>query len=785
MSRIDQIKHKLKSIPRKRVLKWAGILTGSVVIFILFFIFLVYAGAFGKLPSKSELREIKQPVASIVFAADSSILGKYFIENRNTLRYDEIPDGLVKALVSTEDIRFYKHRGIDFRALMRVVFRSLLMGDKSGGGGSTLTQQLAKNLMGRPDDSGIFKMIVVKIRENIVARRLENIYTKEEILTLYLNTVNFGGTVFGLKTASRTYFNSDPEDLNLQQSATLVGMLKATTSYNPLTNQERAKDRRNTVLGQMQKYKYLTEAELDSLSLLPIELDFKSDEGSAGLAPYLREKLRIEIPGIIKDLQHPEGRKYNLYKDGLRIYTTIDPKLQRYAEEAVTEHMKELQKTFENSYGENPPWENPVLIKRAMLSSARYKNYVEAGISDDGIDSLFQIHRPTRVFTYEGEKVFNFSAYDSLSYYLKFLEPAFMVTDPATGDIKATVGGINHKFIQLDHTQVKRQVGSVFKPIVFLAALEQGLDPCQYTDNDLVTYPEYENWTPQNADGEYGGKYSFAGILAGSVNVPTVKVALETGVGNINSMAKRLGFESELPGSPAVALGAADGSLYELMQVYSSIASRGKVIPQAYLLRIEDSQGRILFEREIPEEKWVVKSAYVRQITEMLRGVVNHGTAAELKYKHQLYSIDIAGKTGTSQNNSDGWFIGFTPDLLAGVWVGGALPEIRFRSTRMGAGAKTALPIWGIFFNKLLSDPDFERMKNKNFSPLPEDLAEALDCDPIFYNMEDSWFFNLFGRNNDPSDSTSVDTSGGRFGDKIKESFRKIFNKKEEEKTEN
>ncbi len=785
MSRIDQIKQKIKTLRPRQVLKWIGIIIGGFIALILLFILLVYAGAFGKLPSKSELREIKQPVASIVFAADSSILGKYYVENRDKLRYDEIPDGLVDALIATEDIRFYQHRGIDTRALLRVIFRSVLMGDKSGGGGSTLTQQLAKNLMGRPDDSGIFRMIVVKIRENIVARRLENIYTKEEILTLYLNTVNLGGTVFGLKTASRTYFNAQPEDLNLQQSATLVGMLKATTSYNPLINQERAKERRNTVLLQMQKYNFLTETEVDSLSLLPIELDYKSDEGSAGLAPYLREKIRIELPGMLKDLQHPDGRPYNLYMDGLRIYTTIDPKIQKYAEESVIEHMKNLQATFEGTYGDNAPWEDTILIKRSMLSSKRYQGYVAQNFSEYKIDSLFRLKRPTRVFTYEGEKVYNISAYDSLSHYLKYLEPAFMVADPSTGEIKATVGGINHKFIQLDHTQVKRQVGSVFKPIVFLAALEKGLDPCQYIDNDLVSYPEFENWTPRNSDGEYGGKYSFAGILAGSINVPTVKVAMETGIGNINSMAHRLGFKSELPGSPAVALGAADGTLHELMEVYSAIAMRGKVTPQTYLLRVEDSQGNVLLQREVVEDKWVVKSDHVRQLTEMLRGVVNHGTAGELKYKHNLYSIDIAGKTGTSQNNSDGWFIGFTPDLIAGVWVGGLHPEIRFRSTRLGAGAKTALPMWGIFFNKLLADPEFEYLKNRTFPPLSEELAAALECDPIFFDMEDNWFFNLFGGGRSDSDTTAIDTSRAGFGERVKESFRKIFNRGGEEEPEN
>lgn len=778
--KIEEIKQKVglwfKELDRKKILRILGYTFLGGVAFLLILFLSVWIGVFGKLPSNEELTEIKQPVASIVFSEDSTILGKYFIENRNNLRWDEVPQGLVNALVATEDARFYTHNGIDHRSLLRVLFRTILLRDRSGGGGSTITQQLAKNLMGREGRMNTFKMVVTKIKENIVAKKLEKIYTKEEILTLYLNTVNFGGTVYGLKTASRTYFNSDPEDLNIQQSATLVGMLKATTSYNPLINQDKAQVRRNTVLRQMQKYDYLDEAFVDSLSLLPIELDYTSDDRGAGLATYLREAIRIEVPKLLENHQHPEGRPYNLYKDGLHIYTTIDPVIQAYAELAVEEHMSKLQNTFEDHWSQNEPWQDSSLIAKALLSSTRYQTLVKDGYNKSYIDSTLRIKRPTRVFSYEGDKVYNFSTYDSISYYLSLLEPAFLVADHSTGAVKGYVGGIDNKYIQLDHVKVKRQVGSVFKPFVFLAALEQEMDPCEYYPNELISYPEYEGWTPQNVNREYGGYYSFQGILEESLNTPTVQVALKTGMPYVTSVAKRLGVTSELTGAPSMSLGAADLSLWEIVQSYMTIAARGKFNGLHYITKIEDANGIVLYTKPEQEDKWVIKSDYTQMITSMLMAVVDSGTAGALKSNYGLYSMNIAGKTGTSQNNSDGWFVGYTPDLVAAAWVGGLFPEIRFRSTSIGSGSRTAMPIWGTFFNKIAKDEKYRSSIYRQFPPLSEELQQKMACEPYLDEIKYNWLQEIFNSGND--ENINLDTTINKLSEKIKTTFKRIFKSK-------
>lgn len=781
--KIEEYKQKLilwiKGLDRKKILRITGLTLLAGAGFFLLLFLSIWIGVFGKLPDKNELTEIRQPVASIVFSEDSTILGKYFIENRNNLRWDEIPAGLVNALIATEDARFYRHRGIDHRSLLRVLFRTILLRDRSGGGGSTITQQLAKNLMGREGKMNPFRIVVIKIKENIVARRLEKIYSKEEILTLYLNTVNFGGTVYGLKTASRTYFNSDPEDLNIQQSATLVGMLKATTSYNPLLNQEKAQSRRNTVLRQMQKYEYLDETTADSLSLLPIELDYTSDERGAGLATYLREAIRLEVPRLLEKQLHPDGRPYNLYKDGLHIFTTVDPVMQEYAELAVREQMSKLQNTFEEHWTQNEPWQDSSLIAKALLSSTRYQALKKEGYSESYIDSMFRIPHPTRVFSYEGEKVYNFSVYDSISYYLSLLEPAFLVAEHSTGAVKAYVGGIDNKFIQLDHVRVRRQVGSVFKPFVFLAALEQELDPCEYYPNELISYPEYGDWAPQNANREYGGYYTFQGILEQSLNTPTVQVALKTGMPYVTSVAKRLGVTSELSGAPSMALGAADISLWEIVQAYATIAARGKINNLHYITRIEDSHGKILYLNPEQEDKWVIKGDYTQMLTSMLTAVVDSGTAGALKSNYGLYSMSIAGKTGTSQNNSDGWFAGYTPDLVAASWVGGLFPEIRFRSTSLGSGNKTAMPVWGTFFNKLAKDPKYRNYVNKQFPPLSEELQQKIACEPYLDELRYNWLQDLFMSGDEGS--INLDTTIQKLGDKIKSTFKRIFKPKKTE----
>lgn len=717
---------------------WAA-LGGLVLLF--FFVLSVYWGAFGQLPTYPDLRNIQNNTASQVYSDDGVLLGKYFYrENRLNADFGDISPSVIQALIATEDARFFEHEGIDLRALFRVFFKSILMQDDSAGGGSTLSQQLAKNLFPR-EDNGIISMPVAKVKEIFIARRLEQLYSKEELLNLYLNTVPFGGQVYGIKVASQRFFNVDPKYLKTEQAAVLVGMLKANTYYNPSRNPENALTRRNVVLQQMQKSEYLTKVEKDSLQQLPLELDYHPESSNQGLATYFREHLRQELKNVLKDFPKSDGSNYNLYTDGLRIHTSIDSRLQGYAERSVAQHMKKLQKTFDDHWKKGQPFDKK-LLTLATEKSARYKKLKAGGMSQKDIIAAFAEKRNMEVFSWEkGTEEREMSSLDSIKYYLSLLNAGFLAMDPQNGKIKAWVGGINHEFFHYDHVKSTRQAGSIFKPIVYTAALQSGIEPCNYVDNLLTTYTDYDDWRPENAGGEYGGVYSMEGGLSKSVNTVAVDMIMRTGVDSVIQLAQKLGITSNIPPVPSIALGVADVSLFEMVQVYAAYANGGYRTKPKYLTRIETADGKLIADFENQDEEireQILGSDEVAIINKMLQTVVTEGTGRRLNYEFGLTN-EIAGKTGTTQNQSDGWFIGFTPKLVAGSWVGGEFPQIHFNSLKLGQGSNTALPIWGNFYQTLLKDKAFQNWNTANFPPLSDSLSMALDCERFLEARPSEW----------------------------------------------
>jgi penicillin-binding protein 1A len=704
--------------------KWGAI--GGFGLLILMVLF-VRLGFFREIPSYADMRKIKNPIASEVYAIDGSLLGRYYIENRTNASFRDIPKSVIDALVATEDVRFYKHNGVDYRSLMRVLFKTFLSGNESSGGGSTITQQLAKNIYGRKS-MRIVGTPMTKIWEMIVATRLEKTYSKDEIMELYLNTVSFGEDVYGIEMAAERYFNTDPENLRIQDGAVLIGMLKATTTYNPRSNPKQAKKRRNIVFAQMEKFSFLEEKEADSLKALGMEVDYNYITEKTGMASHLCEQVRLDMEKLSKTIRQPDGSEYNIYTDGLKIYTTIDSKMQEYAEEAVRTHMKDLQKTFFEHWGNRSPWgDDDSSIRTAMKESNRYKVLKEQGLSDEAIEENFKIKRNIRLFTYEGSEEKNISPWDSLIYYQKFLNTGFMAMNPKNGYVQAYVGSIDFQHFPYDHVFSQRQVGSTFKPIVYAQALENGRTPCDYMPNEKITYEEYENWSPGNSDGKYGGYYSIKGGLTNSVNTIAVQLIMENGISNVRYLAKKMGINSNLPNEPSISLGTADISLYEMMKVYATFANHGKPIEPIYLLRVEDRFGKILKTYEKPKQKGQIFSTETATyMIDMMQSVVNRGTASRLRFRYGVRG-QVAGKTGTTQEQADGWFMGFTPDLVFGAWVGCDNRNVSFRSTSLGQGASTALPICGLFLKAVQDDETLKSNRKGYFSSVLD--SSLIDCE--------------------------------------------------------
>ncbi len=705
----------------------------------------VYIGLWGKLPDYYTLKSIKNANASEIYSEDGVILGRVYAENRTNVNFKDISPDAINAVIATEDVRFYEHNGIDNRSLMRVLVKSLLMGDKSSGGGSTLSQQLSKNLYPR-GNFGPFSMPVNKIKEAITASRLEKIYSKKEILQLYLNTVSFGENVFGIESASRQFFSKPASKLEIHECAVLIGMLKAPTSYNPRLHPEKSKQRRNIVLSQMAKYEFIPEHKLKELQARPLRIQYQKQSEQTGLASYFRERIRIETNNILKKYPKEDGTYYDIYRDGLNITTTLDARMQIYAEKAVAEHMKNLQSQFIQHWGNKSPWgDNMDVIEDAKVRSEHYKSLKLKGKSATEINKIFNEKVNMKIFTWNGDKEVKMSPIDSIKHYTKLLNTGFLAMEPQSGKIKAWVGGINFDHFKYDHVKSKRQVGSIFKPIVYAAALQEGVSPFEYLPNERKIYEEYDNWSPRNANNLYEGSYSMEGALAESVNTIAVDVLMETGIQNTIVLAEEMGIDSNLPKVPSLALGTADISLFEMIQVYSTLANRGIHTDPYYISKIKDNKGNLIVDLTSLREKnrYILPPETADIINHMLQAVVNDGTGKSLRSVYGLQG-DLAGKTGTTQSQADGWYIGYNSNLVAGVWVGAEDMRIHFNSLSLGQGASMALPIYGKFMHKLSTNKNFNRYTDSPITRPISDVLSDLDM-PHYLAPENNFFENLFG----------------------------------------
>ena len=633
----------------------------GLVVFILFFS-AVHLGVFGPMPSNEDLENLINSEASEVYSRNGKLIGRYFLENRSEVKLAHISPHLTKALIATEDSRFYEHHGVDHQGMLRVLVKSVILGQNAGGG-STISQQLVKNVFGR-EDYGWLTMPAVKAREAAIANKLNEVYSKDEILELYLNTVSFGEDTYGIKTACERFFSTSPAEIKIEQAAVLIGMLKAPNSYNPRLNPERSKTRRNVVLGQMEKAGYLSSDSADILQALPIELNYKRNISEASAAQHLTQHLKQNIQKWLNKNPKEDGVTYNLETDGLKIYTTIDSRMQQYAQEAVIAHLDQLQKSFNIDIKQQGKW-------------------------SDEIDAT--------------------------------LQSGFLVSDPHKGHILAWVGGRDFKISQYDHILSERQVGSVFKPVVYAKALEDGYKPCDFISNRQVRYTQYDDWTPQNSDGEYKGRYSILGGLTNSINTISVKLLMESGIEDVIAYAERLGAKEGLPEFPSIALGVANMSVEEITKIYTPFANGGWQHQQVIITRIEDAKGQVLFTNQHDASERVVAEKVSHQITNMMQSVANQGTARRLRSWYGIHG-PIAAKTGTTQNHADGWFVGFTPEWLGVVWVGADNPDLHFSNIKDGQGANMALPIWSKFYQKVKADPKLSKQMYSSF-PFPNDLT--------------------------------------------------------------
>ncbi|MBI9060092.1 MAG: transglycosylase domain-containing protein [Labilibaculum sp.] len=705
----------------------------------------VYIGAWGKLPDYYTLKSIKNANASEIYSEDGVILGRVYAENRTNVNFKDISPDAINALIATEDARFYEHQGVDQRSLLRVLVKSLIMRNKSAGGGSTLSQQLSKNLYPRRN-FGPFSMPVNKLKEAITASRLEKIYSKKEILQLYLNTVSFGENVFGIESASRQFFSKPAHQLQIHECATLIGMLKAPTSYNPRLHPERSKRRRNTVLSQMAKYEFISQNRLKELQARPLKIKYQKQSSNKGLASYLRERIRIETNKILKDYPKEDGTFYDIYRDGLNIITTLDARMQRNAEEAVAEHMKSLQSLFKQHWGKKAPWGNDNgVIEDAKKRSIRYKRLISKGKSAIEIDKVFNTKVNMKIFTWQGDKEVKISPLDSLKHYAQILNTGFLAMEPRSGKIKAWVGGVSFDHFKYDHVKAKRQVGSIFKPIVYAAAIDEGISPFEYLKNERKVYKEYDDWSPRNADNLYEGSYSMEGALAESVNTIAVDVLLETGIRNTIVLAEEMGIESNLPKVPSLALGTANISLFEMIQVYATLANRGVHSNPYYISKIEDNKGKLIVDLKSKreEDRYVLSPQNADILNHMLQAVVNDGTGKTLRSIYGLQG-DLAGKTGTTQVQADGWYVGYNSNLVAGAWVGAEDMRVHFNSLSLGQGASMALPIYGKFLHKLSKNRNFRHYTNARIVEPDSDILAQLEI-PHYLPENTNIFDKIFG----------------------------------------
>ncbi len=791
------------------LLIWLAFLIPTITLFIVFS--LISHGKLGYIPPFDELENPKSNLATEIYSSDGVILGKFYRENRTIVQFEDLSPYLVVALLATEDIRFYSHSGIDFRALGRVVFKSLLLG-QSAGGGSTISQQLAKNLYKMREAEIVkadnivarkFGTVLMKFQEWVTGAKLERNYTKDEILVMYLNTVTFGHNAYGIKSAAYTFFGKTPDSLSIDEAAILVGLLKAPTKYSPILNPDNSIIRRNTVFNQMQKYqnklvkisnwKPLTDEQFDSLRALPLNVSYHKQTHNEGLATYFREYLRIYMTATKPDKKNyaewnqiqyvedsilwenntlygwcnknkkPNGEYYDIYKDGLRIYTTINSRMQTYAEISVSKHMgtgeEPLQKTFEKDLKnkKNAPFDWKLsdediesIMQTAMKRSERWMTMKSNGISENNIEKSFYEPVNMRIFSWKGEFDTIMTPYDSIKYYKKFLRAGFISIEPETGYVRAYVGGIDYNHFKYDHVMVaRRQVGSTFKPFVYtLAMMPGGYSPCYKVLNIPYTIDIWQNgkqkaWTPQFSSSKFDNQtISLKLGLALSLNQISAWVIKQYGPQAVIDIVRSMGVASPLEAVYSLCVGAGEVKLVEMVSAYTTYANKGVHVSPVFVTRIEDRYGNVLA-TFTPQKKQALDENTAYRVIELMRGVVQIGTSTRIRTKYKI-TADIAGKTGTTNDNSDGWFIGCTPNLVSGAWVGGEERSIRFGSTALGQGASMALPIWAFYMQQVYNDKNLPYKQTDVFpKPLKGDNI-VTDCEDFVENNNNIFYENDF-----------------------------------------
>ncbi len=710
------LKEKKTNQPTKAVtVFWKIFLYAWGAFFLL--IFLIYVGLFGKLPSIEELENPSMMSSSEIYADDGTLMGKYYLKDRINVKYQDISPFIIRALIATEDERFYDHSGIDIKSLIRAI---VFLGRE--GGASTITQQTAKALLGQQSRKSVTR-VIEKLKEWIVAIRLEKNFTKEEIITLYLNMVNYGEETYGIRNAAKTYFQKEPGQLAVEEAAVLVGVLKGSTRYNPRRNPKAAMSRRNTVLDQMVRNEFLTKEEAKSLKMAPIQLKYLKMDENSGIAPYFREMLREDLKAWCKENENPNtGEPYDLYRDGLKIFTTINPKMQEYAEIAVYRHMQNLQKVFSNQYNikDGSIWktkEGKAVLDAAMKQTDRWKNMKEEGMDEEEIRKVFLEPVSMKVFSWneKREKDTMLSPIDSIRYHKQIMQIGLLSIDPLTGEVKAWVGGSNFKRFKYDHVNIKtkRQVGSTFKPLLYTLGVKNGFKP----ETELPSGPI--DMGGKMIDGTGG---PMAVCLAFSKNPGAVYLINTLGVKKTIEFAKECGIVNNIPPYPSIALGSADLSLIEMVQAFSMFPGRGFNVKPYYISRIEDRNGNVLASFRTQTKEVISESeAYV--MTKMLQGVVDFGTGSSLRWAYGVNN-EVAGKTGTTNDNADGWFIGFSPQLLSGVWVGCDDPFLRMLYT--AGGSQMAMPAWAYYYQQVFNDRSLNIDPNARFSPPANMQSEML-----------------------------------------------------------
>ncbi len=731
----------------RKILLWLIITSPFFGLFLL--VNLTAIGVFGDLPTFEQLENPKNNLATEIISEDGIVLGKYFFENRSRVSYNEIPENLINAFISTEDVRFRNHSGIDGRALLRAIYGALT-GKSSSGGASTITQQLSKMMFTEQPSSGIDR-VMQKLKEWIISGQLEKRYTKDEILTMYLNRFDWVNNAVGIKSASKVYFNKSPIDLNVSESAMLVGMLKNPSYYNPNRRMELTEGRRNIVLSQMKKYEVISDSLYDTLVQQPIRLNFKKASHNEGLAPYFREYYRGELMKWCETHTKPDGTNYNAYTDGLKVYTTINSRLQQFAEEGMRTHISSLQKDFNSHwkgytkapYPDDFEWEQiNEIIDQGMRRSERYSKLKKAGKSIKEIKSIFKKKVQMTLFSWDGEIDTLLSPRDSIKYNKFFIHSGMMSMDPKTGHVKAYVGGINYKHFKYDHVKIgKRQVGSTFKPFLYSLAMQEGYTPCYEVSNVPIVFDKTrwgleKDWVPKNSGDEFDEmSLTLKFGLANSINTVTAYIMKQFGPHAVVDLAKKIGIQSKILAVPSLCLGTFDLSVYEMVGAYSTFVNKGVWTEPIFVTRIEDKNGVVL-EDFHPKTQEAMSQETADLMVRMLQGVVDgvyspaagvtRGTGVRLRFKYG-FKNEMGGKTGTTQNQSDGYFMGITPNLVTGVWSGCEDRAAHFRTIHYGQGANMALPVFAEYMQRVYADTLESGIYPIDFD-IPKSVDLKLDC---------------------------------------------------------